>query len=167
MNQEPEIVSFSARLLVGKKLRMTYSNNLTLELWRDFMPHRNEIANRVSQDLFSLQEYSFDFDFSTFDPEKPFDKWAAAEVKSFEQVPAGMECFIIPAGIYAVFHFKGPSNEALRIFGYIFGTWLPFSPYNIDNRPHFEILGPKYKNNDPDSEEEIWIPIRPKTYPKV
>jgi predicted transcriptional regulator YdeE len=32
----------------------------------------------------------------------------------------------------------------------------------IDNRPHFEVLGDKYKNNDPSSEEEIWIPIRKK-----
>ena len=26
--------------------------------------------------------------------------------------------------------------------------------------PHFEILGAQYKNNEPDSEEEIWIPIQ-------
>ena len=36
------------------------------------------------------------------------------------------------------------------------------SKYSIDNRPHFEIIGEKYKNNDPNSEEEIWIPIKPK-----
>ena len=47
-----------------------------------------------------------------------------------------------------------------RIFQYIFGTWLPTSIYTIDNLPHFEILGKKYKNNDPTSEEEIWIPIK-------
>jgi hypothetical protein len=28
--------------------------------------------------------------------------------------------------------------------------------------PHFEVLGDKYKNNDPSSEEEVWIPIKPK-----
>lgn len=39
-------------------------------------------------------------------------------------------------------------------------TWLPASDYNLDNRPHFEVLGEKYKNNDPTSEEEIWIPIK-------
>ncbi|MFM9945765.1 MAG: GyrI-like domain-containing protein, partial [Bacteroidia bacterium] len=44
----------------------------------------------------------------------------------------------------------------------IYGTWIPNSEYNLDNRPHFEILGEKYKNNHPDSEEEIWIPIKPK-----
>jgi AraC family transcriptional regulator len=32
----------------------------------------------------------------------------------------------------------------------------------LDDRPHFEVLGEKYKNNDPTSEKEIWIPILPK-----
>jgi AraC family transcriptional regulator len=31
-----------------------------------------------------------------------------------------------------------------------------------DDRPHFEILGDKYKNDHPDSEEEIWILCREK-----
>ncbi|WP_339791455.1 GyrI-like domain-containing protein [uncultured Imperialibacter sp.] len=48
------------------------------------------------------------------------------------------------------------------MFEYIFGTWLPASAYDLDDRPHFEVLGDNYKNNDPTSEEEIWIPIRPR-----
>jgi AraC family transcriptional regulator len=32
----------------------------------------------------------------------------------------------------------------------------------LDNRPHFEILGEKYKQGSPDSEEEIWIPVKEK-----
>lgn len=27
----------------------------------------------------------------------------------------------------------------------------------VDDRPHFEVLGGKYQNNSPNSEEEIWI----------
>jgi len=37
---------------------------------------------------------------------------------------------------------------------------VPSSDYELDNRPQFEILGQKYKNNDPSSEEEIWIPVK-------
>ncbi|EPE83362.1 GyrI-like small molecule binding domain protein [Leptospira noguchii str. 1993005606] len=40
---------------------------------------------------------------------------------------------------------------------YIFQEWLPNSGYKL--KPHFELLGSKYKNNDPTSEEEVWIPI--------
>jgi AraC family transcriptional regulator len=72
-----------------------------------------------------------------------------------------MEPFRLEGGLYAVFDFKGSGNDK-SIFQYIFGTWLPGSDYNLDNRPHFEVLGEKYKNNDPGSEEEIWIPIKPR-----
>jgi AraC family transcriptional regulator len=39
---------------------------------------------------------------------------------------------------------------------------LPKSEYELDYRPHFEILGEKYKNNDQLSEEDIFIPIKPR-----
>jgi AraC family transcriptional regulator len=42
----------------------------------------------------------------------------------------------------------------------MFREWLPASGYELDDRPHFEILGERYKNNDPDSEEELWFPVR-------
>jgi AraC family transcriptional regulator len=72
-----------------------------------------------------------------------------------------MESFILTGGLYAVFIHKGAASEGKRTFSYIFGPWLPASEYSIDDRPHFEILGKKYKNEDPCSEEEIWIPIKP------
>ena len=56
----------------------------------------------------------------------------------------------------------GAATMAQPTFQYILGTWLPNSDYSLDDRAHFEILGNKYKNNESDSEEEIWIPIKPK-----
>ena len=70
-----------------------------------------------------------------------------------------MEALILPSGLYAVFHYKGSSSDN-SIYQYIFGTWIPNSDYDLDDRPHFEVLGDRYKNNDPNSEEEIWIPIK-------
>ena len=70
-----------------------------------------------------------------------------------------MEAFTLRGGLYAVFDYQGNSPE---IFQYISQKWLPNSDYKLDKRPHFEILGEKYKNNNPDSEEEIWIPITKK-----
>ena len=72
-----------------------------------------------------------------------------------------MKSLILKGGLYAVFDYKGSSSNN-SIFQYIFSEWLPNSEYLIDHRPHFEILGSKYKNNDPNSEEEIWIPIKEK-----
>ena len=65
----------------------------------------------------------------------------------------------IAGGLYAMFEYKGSSKDN-SIFQYIYTSWLPNSTYVLDDRPHFEVLGKKYKNNDPNSEEEIWIPIK-------
>lgn len=97
--------------------------------------------------------------FLDFKPTNVFVKWAAVEVSQVDSIPEGMQRFDLPGGLYAVFDYKGSSSDP-RIFQYIFGTWLPDSEYALDDRPHFEVLGNKYKNNDPASEEEIWIPIK-------
>lgn len=157
---KPEIKILESKKLIGIQRSMSFSDNTTPALWGSFMPRRKEIQNVVGTNLYSIQSYGPDF-FKNFDPLKSFNKWAAIEVSDFESVPAGMECFILPEGLYAVFNYKGLNTDP-TIFNYILGTWLPASEYTLDLRPHFEVLGPKYKNNDPVSEEEIWIPIRKK-----
>jgi AraC family transcriptional regulator len=109
-----------------------------------------------------MQVYDASFDFKNFNPAAPFEKWAAVEVADFETIPDGMEAYTLRGGLYAVFLYKGSSRDFAKPFQYIFGTWLPGSDYSLDNREHFELLGAKYKNNDPASEEEIWIPVRAK-----
>ncbi|HMK06617.1 MAG TPA: GyrI-like domain-containing protein [Flavobacterium sp.] len=161
-NKEPRIEMLAEKKLVGGKIIMSFSANKTVELWRNFMPRRNEITNTIGTDLYSVQIYSSRF-FEAINPNAEFQKWATMEVSDLGQIPDGMEPFTLHSGIYAVFQYKGNPTEADETFKYIFGTWIPASDYVLDDRPHFEILGEKYKNGDPDSEEEIWIPIRPKS----
>lgn len=156
----PTIQTISSKKLIGKWLSMTFAENKTFELWSSFMPQRKTIKNTINpEQMYSLQIYSKDF-FNPFNPNKQFIKWAAVEAADDAVAPEGMGTFIIPTGQYAVFHYIGSHNNGFDVFSYIFGEWLPASGYELDERPHFEILGPKYKNGDPDSEEEIWIPIR-------
>ncbi len=140
---------------------MSLSVNKTGELWKSFMPERKEIQNNIGTELYSLQVYDRNY-FNPFSPDKKFEKWAAIEVTYFNNVPDGMETSQLNGGLYAVFIHHGAASTGPKTFSYIFGTWLPNSEYTLDNRPHFEILGDKYKNDDPDSEEEIWIPIKKK-----
>jgi AraC family transcriptional regulator len=114
----------------------------------------------VNAALLSLQVYESSY-FTSFNPNNKFEKWAAIEVSDFGSVPEEIDSFTLTSGLYAVFKYKGLSTDD-RIFQYIFMTWLPNSTYQLDSRPHFEILGERYKNNDPNSEEEIWIPVREK-----
>jgi AraC family transcriptional regulator len=126
------------------------------------MPRRHTIKNRVGLDLYSIQVYASTFDFHLFNESTPFERWATVAVADFNVVPDGMETFSLPGGLYAVFDYKGTPETFSATAQYLFGTWLPQSGYHLDNRPHFEILGSKYKHNDPDSEEEIWIPVSKK-----
>ncbi len=158
---QPRIEILKEKKLIGKRLTMSYANNQTADLWRSFMPRRKEVVSNVSTDLISMQVYGNSFNFSQFDLNALFDKWAAVEVSGFTEIPEGMEIFTLVGGMYAVFDYKGLNTDT-AIFQYIFGTWFPNSAYAVDQRPHFEVLGEKYKNLDPESEEEIWIPIRKK-----
>lgn len=158
----PRIETLITKKLVGKCMNMTFFNDKTFELWRSFMPLRKEIHNVVNPDLFSLQIYPSGF-FDSFNPTVTFEKWAAVEVSDFNSVPGDLFTINLPGGLYAIFLYKGLSTAAAETFQFIFGTWIPNSVYLLDNRPHFEILGEKYKNDDPDSQEEIWIPIKSKT----
>lgn len=155
----PTIKTIPSKKLIGKHLTMTFANNKTFDLWSSFMPERKNIVNRINTDqMYSLQIYNKEF-FVKFNPHTEFEKWAAVEVLDFNTIPEEMDTFLLPGGQYAVFFYKGSHNNGFDVFSYIFGEWLPASGYELDDRPHFEILGPKYKNGDPDSEEEIWIPI--------
>jgi AraC family transcriptional regulator len=158
----PEIKILSEKKLIGKRMIMSFADNKTFEMWKSFMPRRKEIKNNLSSDLFSMQVYDESFDFEKFNVDARFEKWAAVEVSDFDTIPDQMESFILQGGLYAVFIHKGAASKGPETFSYIFGTWLPASEYVLDNRPHFEILGKKYKNDDPDSEEEVWIPIKKK-----
>ena len=159
---EPRIEVLNKKKLIGKHMTMSFAANKTALLWKSFMPRRKEIINTLSTDLISLQLYDNSFSFTEFNPDKEFEKWAAVEVTSFSNVPNEMETYTLPGGLYAVFLHKGAAATGTKTFGFIFGEWLPKSIYSLDDRPHFEILGDKYKNDDPESEEEIWIPIKPK-----
>ncbi|QJD77867.1 GyrI-like domain-containing protein [Spirosoma rhododendri] len=156
----PTIRMTNERKLVGLRMTMSFTDYKAGQLWQRFMPRRSEIKS-LSDELISMAVYSSTH-FTDFNPSNRFDKWAAVEVVNFDTVPTGMEPFTLTGGLYAVFDYKGLSTDN-TIFQYIIGEWLPDSDYTLDNRPHFEVLGSKYKNNNPDSEEEIWIPVKVST----
>lgn len=154
---DPRIEILKEKKLIGMKLTMSLAENKTHLLWKSFMPRIKEITNNISTDLISMQVQKESLRLGDFN--QKFDKWSAVEVTDFNDVPQGMESFVLDGGLYAVFSYKGLSTDN-SIFLYIFGTWLPNSGYTLDNRPQFEVLGKKYRNNDLDSEEDIWIPIK-------
>lgn len=157
---ESRIEELPKKQLIGKSVRMSLAKNKTPQLWRSFMLDRSTLKNTVGNDLYSIQVYDELQYFENFNPNVEFTKWAAIEVENQDSIPPDFRPFTIESGLYAVFLHKGTVNEFPKTFQYIFNTWLPNSEFKLDNRPHFELLGKKYKNNSSDSEEEVWIPIK-------
>lgn len=125
------------------------------------MPLQTSANSHSSKDVFSILVYDTLVDPKHFDPSQPFTKWACTELPASGLVPAGMQAYNFKGGLYAVFTYRGKASAAGPAFDYIYNTWLPASGYELDHRPHLAIMGEKYKNEDPDSEEELCIPVRP------
>lgn len=148
-----------AKIFAGKHITMSFVQNKTFELWRSFMPQRKDIKHTIGTELYSIEVYPQGF-FTNFNPANPFEKWAAVEVSTAADMPEGMDILNAPEGLYAVFLHTGPASEGQRTYNYIFREWLPLSAYETDERPHLAVMGDKYRPDSPESEEEIWIPVK-------
>ncbi|AZQ43944.1 GyrI-like domain-containing protein [Nonlabens ponticola] len=157
------IEKLAPRKLVGKSLEMSMVDNKTAELWKSFMPHRNKIQNTVGNDLYSIQEYPVALSLEHFDPTIAFKKYALSEVSAYGNLPEGMQPYELKGGMYAVFLHMGLPAQFPATINFIFAEWLPNADYVLDHRPHFEVLGDKYSNTNPSSQEEVWIPVKKKS----
>lgn len=157
---EPRIETSKELLLVGLRTRISIQQNTTQALWQRFVPLSKDIANRVGPQWYSVEVYPDSY-FNTYDPVKTFEKWASVAVDEDDTPgPEGLEHLLIEEGLYAVFNYQGSSGDVHQLYRYIFSEWIPGSGFTIDLRPHFAIMGSGYKREDPDAQEEIWIPIR-------
>lgn len=146
---------------IGVSFKMSFATHNPFMLWNKFMPRRHELKNAIGSELYSGEVYPPGF-FDSYNPNALFNKWAAMQVSSFEDVPEGMETLTVPDSLYAIFIYKGNNAGAAAFYNKIFTEWLPSSEYTLDDRPHFAVMGAKYKKDDPDSEEEILIPVKKK-----
>lgn len=162
MNQEPKIITLTGKKLVGHSIEMSLQNNKNMELFSGFMPKKNQIKNVVSNNVFEVMIYNSSY-FKGFSPTNTFTKWATLEVSTYTDIPDTMDTLELSGGLYVVFKYKGLPQGFGKLMGYIMANWLPQSNYQLDNRPHFNVLGENYKRDNPESEEDVYIPIKPKS----
>ncbi|MCA9740580.1 MAG: GyrI-like domain-containing protein [Deferribacteres bacterium] len=156
---KPKITTIEPRKLVGMHMQMTLADDQTAALWQRFMRRRDEINNRANQLYVSMQIFTEVPDLS-FSPDTPFEKWAAVEVTTYHDIPAGMASHTLQGGQYAVFIHRGPAAAYPKTAQFIFGVWLPSSGYQLDEREHFDLMEADYRPDNPNAEEEIWVPIK-------
>lgn len=158
---EPKIVEIAPKQMIGQRSKTRLADNQIPNLWKAFMPRRGEVQNQVQGQFYSIQHYQPGMKMQDFTPMTEYESWACVEVMELGEIPNGMESRTLDGGLYAVFIYKGPAANFGSTFQYIHREWMPQSGYEMDDRDHFEVLGPKYLGPaHPDSEEEVWIPIR-------
>lgn len=140
--------------IFGESIEMSLTDNKTHELWKGFMQKLKSL-NITSADKYSIAIYPNDY-YQNFSPNRRFEKWAGIKGNSAKDNFIAIEL----QGKHAVFNYKGKPSEAAPFFQKILTETIPQNGLAIDNRPHFELLTEKYLGEHPDSEEEIWIPVK-------
>jgi AraC family transcriptional regulator len=125
------------------------------------MPQLKEVQNRVDENLYNLKIFE-ELDQMRFTPDTTFLKFAAVEVKEYDKEPLGFDRYVLLGGLYAVFLHQGPASLFNQTLQFIYEEWFPDSPYELDDREHFERFTKDYHPNDPESVEEVWIPLKRK-----
>lgn len=161
MKVSPEIIFIPPTVFMGLHREISMIKNDTAEIFREFMPRRNEVENRTDKKIIDLRIYKQDY-FTSFNPKNTFTKWACVRVSEAVNLPHEMDCHSMAGGLYA--RFSAPENPAnpSEIFQFIFREWLPNSHYILDDRPHFDILNEGKPNTSSSGTQLIHIPIAEK-----
>lgn len=159
MTLRPQIETIETKYLVGLSCEMSLIENKTDVLFSSFMPIRKQVAKEINAPIYEVLLYNNAY-FSNFNPKNTFTKWATIAVSHCYNKPESFIPLEIPGGLYAVFTFNGLIELFYFYMEQIFTVWLPDSIYNLDQRPHFNIINEAFKKGDTHTEEVIYIPIQ-------
>jgi AraC family transcriptional regulator len=149
---QPRIVDHPAFTVVGLKVHGKNENNEIPRMWEALNPRVGEIKHRVDNDV------AYGISTNLDEQSGAFDYIAGFAVGRTEEIPDGMVHFQVPGGKYAVFRTSLPRLG--ETFLYAYRTWVPRSGYELAGGPDFELYDEEFDPNEPDSEFDVYVPIR-------
>jgi len=160
-----KLQTIDAKKIAGMSILTSPAKSQAPIIWRKFMPRRGELKGPENDVYYSIQDYPNTYSFASFDPQAEFTTWAAKEVDDHHNFPQDIETTLIKGGLYATWIHHGTVDSFSQNMGHFFISWLPKSGYMLDlSRKHFERLGKDFLGpQNPDSKEEVFIPIIPNT----
>lgn len=153
------IENCSNRKLIGLSIQDSLQQNEIVNVWKKFVPLSYNIPGNIKGQFCSMSIYPSTNIFNDFSINTFFKRCALVEVNDINYSLNTTESFYID-GMFALFLHKGLPSDVEKTFRYIFNQWLPNSKYEWALPFHFEKLPQNYSPNNPDAEEEIWLPIR-------
>jgi AraC family transcriptional regulator len=124
----------------------------TSMLWRGFRSKLADMLPELPDYLYSVQLHTEEFGKITL-------RWAAFEFS--DSIPENMQLLEIPAGLYAVFLFRGGPAGFEDFLRKQVSEILPSLNLKPDQRPWFQRMGKAFNPFSEESEEEVWIPVMP------
>jgi AraC family transcriptional regulator len=160
----PTLTTTPPRRLVGIRIQTTLAENRAAELWRRFRPRVAEIHNRLGADFFDVKRYGPEMTNGQFSPTTVFEKWAAVEVEGLWPTPR-RACQPLERARRTLCGVRPPRPGHGEFRPTRTSTFsapgCPLPGYRLDERPHFDVMGPGYRPDDPEATEEVWVPVIP------
>jgi AraC family transcriptional regulator len=155
---EPKIVDLDRIILVGLPFYGDPSTGGFGQAWHRFFPLAERIPHRVNPAVMygvemygpeSMQEHKWTY----------FPSTAVSQL-DVSEIPDHLFAAVLPAARYAVFTAKGGLTALPATFRYAYDTWLPASEYEGTGMLDFELYDERFRESEPDSELDVYIPIR-------
>lgn len=155
----PRFVTTKDIKLVGTLNTTTMQNLNFTQYWEEFFPLYNQAKHKNNEKFYGTMfwdaqgemDMNSTINYMVGVPEKviadPKEPWAKHTIKG---------------GTYAVFTHRGPVENIMETYIYIYQTWLPNSEYAERNGDQFEYYDERFIDKSPDSIVEIWVPIQKK-----
>lgn len=159
----PRIVELPDLKMAGLRCTTSLRDNVVPQLWGQFMAIRDQVPHQKAGGLGLgvCEACSEENSLLSMNENIVFSEVAGVEVDSFEGLPEHFAAKIVKGGRYAVFTHKGSLDGLRKTFEYIWGTWVFNTKEVLDDREDFEGYDGRFYGSDhPDSEMDIYIPIR-------
>ena len=165
IDREPVITHRAAQTIVGFSATIPspfVSNENYCDLlytpWTTLLERQTEIENRIPKTYYGLSvSRSGNF------VEDTLDYIAGMPVTARGRVPAGMVSFEFPEQVVAMFEvFAGTEDNVAKTVDYIYGYWLPNSPYTRGRGNDYELFENVTSFEDPALKSKYVIPLEAK-----
>ena len=155
---EPKIITLDKLYLAGVVVYGNPDKGLFTQAWDIFLKLNVGINWKNDKKIYGVEFFTEEF--------YRENKWfymVGMELPDLSVIPMNMVGKVIPANTFAVFTAKGGVKNLPKISQYGHKEWLPKSKYEEADWFEFELYDERFKDtDDPNSEIDIYIPIREK-----
>lgn len=159
IDEQVQMVLGNTILCVGLKTMHSFNTFNPQALWTSFMSVVIPETVNPKCNLYNIKRYPAGY-FSQFNPETPFEQWAAVSVRDLHKEPSGLETLAIPAGNYLRYSYSGSPGDFGKTLLHVIHHQLPkLGCRHLENGLQYEQFIMGKRPGDPGFTEDVWIPV--------